>query len=314
MYKKVFPPNKIITIDEMKQAIKMSGYLIEQRAERIFKEAGYYVETNPVYLDAESGKSREFDIRAISARSINREERDFIFPVIICECINNAQPIVFFVKESPIAFLYGYEVKVSGIPVKFWRKDGYINFSDFIGLEKFHHYCKGKFSTQYCSFKKVKNRSEWIACHDDEHHNTLDSLIKALEHEISEHYDKLVIPDEPDEERINIQIYYPLIILEGELYEAELKNKDIELRKVNHIQFRKEVYSRSINERETYQIDIITEDYLQGFLEVIEWEIDKIKRKFQRNRSQVNKSMIKIIQEVKKRSRKERSLRKLWEF
>jgi hypothetical protein len=51
------PPT--ITIEEMKDALKRSGYLIEQRVEKIFAEYGYYVQTNPAFCDLLTGKSRE---------------------------------------------------------------------------------------------------------------------------------------------------------------------------------------------------------------------------------------------------------------
>jgi hypothetical protein len=80
-------------------------------------------------------------------------------------------------------------IKVSGIPVQFWQKDGYISFSDFTRLERFHHYCKGKIATQYCTFQLKKDKSSWIALHDEEHHNTFNSLMKALDYEIAKHFD-----------------------------------------------------------------------------------------------------------------------------
>jgi len=304
-----------ISIEQMKEAIKKSGYLIEQRVEQILSNAGYYVETNPIFPDLETGKSREFDISAISATRVYKKSYNFIFPVLICECENNAQPIVFFIKESPISFLHHYEVKVSGIPVKFWQKDSYIRLSDFTGMEKFHHYCKGKVATQYCTFQQLKkDKSFWIAFHDEEHHNTFSSLIKALDYEVTKDYDGWEPPDKLEEEDINIQIYYPLVVLQGKLFTAELRSKDITLKKVKHIQFRKEIFSSRINEVETYQIDVISEEYLQNYLKIIESEIENIKKIFQHKREQVRISIEKIVQETRKSKKKIKSYREYLEF
>ena len=292
-----------ISTEQMKEAIKKSGYLLEQRVERILSTAGYYVQTNPVFPDPETGKSREFDISAISATRIYKKGYNFVFPVLICECENNAQPIVFFMKESPISFLHHYEVKVSGIPVKFWQKDGYISFSEFTGMERFHHYCKGKVSTQYCTFQLKKDKSSWLALHDEEHHNTFSSLIKALDYEVTKHYDGWVPPYKLGEEDTNIQIYYPLVVFQGELFSAELRRKGVTLKKVKHIQFRKEIFSSRINEVETYQIDVISEEYLQQYLKMIEFEIEKIKKIFQRKRERVLISIERIVQEARKRKK-----------
>jgi hypothetical protein len=188
----------------------------------------------------------------LSAVRIHKKGLNFIFPVLLCECENNAQPIVFFTKESSISFLHHYEVKVSGIPVKFWEKEGYINFSEFTGMEKFHHYCKGAIATQYCSFQLKKDKSLWIALHSEEHHDTFNSLIKALDYEIAKHYDNWKPSGKLEKEDISIQIYYPLVILQGQLYSATLTNNRLKLRKAKHIQFRKEIFLSHINEVETY--------------------------------------------------------------
>lgn len=299
---------------QMKEAIKKSGYLLEQRVERTLSSSGYYVETNPVFPDTESGKSREFDISAMSAARIYKRGYNFVFPVLICECENNAQPIVFFMKESPVSFLHHYEVKVSGIPAKFWEKDGYISFSEFTGMEKFHHYCSGKVSTQYCTFQLKKDKSSWIALHDEEHHNTFSSLIKALDYEITKHFDGWKPPHKLVGEYINIQIYYPFIVLQGGLFSAELGRNGITLKEVKHIQFRKEIFSSRINEVETYQIDVVSEEYLRQYLKMIELEIEKTKKIFQRKRKKVLISIEKIVKEARKSKKKIESFREYLEF
>lgn len=314
MVKKTLDIITSISTEQMKEAIEKSGYLLEQRVEQILSNAGYYVEANPVFPDPETGKTRELDISAISVTQIYRKGYNFVFPVLICECENNVQPIVFFIKESPISFLHHYEVKVSGIPVKFWQKDGYIGLSDFTGMERFHHYCKGKVSTQYCSFQLKKDKSSWMAFHDEKHHNTFNSLIKALNYEITKHYDGWKPPDRLEEQNTNIQIYYPVVVLQGELFTAELRRKDITLKKVKHIQFRKEFFSARINKTETYQIDIISEKYLHNYLKIIESEVEKIKKTFQRKRKQVTISIEKIVQEIRKSKKKLKSYREYLEF
>lgn len=304
----------IISIDQMKDAIKRSGYLLEHRVEQILTNEGYFVETNPVYPDPDTGKSREFDVSALSATRIYRKGHNFIFPTIICECENNSQPIAFFTKWSPISFLHHEEVRVSGLPVKFWNKDGYISFSDFTQMDKYHHYCKGEVSTQYCTFQLKKDRSSWFALHSEEHHNTFDSLIKALDHEIEEHFAGWRPPEENVDEGVNIQVYYPVVILQGQLYAATLKNNNFDLQKRRHIQFRKQYFLSRINEVETYQIDVISEDYLKDYLKIIKSEVDRIKGIFLRKKREVQISIDKIANEAKRVKKKLKTYRERLEF
>ena len=95
-----------IATKQMKEAIQRSGYLLEQRVEPIIRQAFGYVETNPVFRDPDTGKSREIDIRAMAGVQVYRKEEGFIFPMLLCECENNSQPTVFFTSESTASSTY----------------------------------------------------------------------------------------------------------------------------------------------------------------------------------------------------------------
>jgi hypothetical protein len=296
----------------MREAIKRSGYLLEQRVEPVLTGAGFYVQMNEGYVDPETGKARGLDISAISAISVFKEE--FIFPLILCECKNNSQPIVFFTKESPISFMYHEEVKTSGIPVKFLDKNRYISLSEFTKIGGFHHYCKAKVATQYCSFQLKKDKSSWMALHVEDQHEMFNSLIQALEYDISEHFGNFTLPPKGQEEGINIQIYYPLVILQGDLYSASLKNSHLSINKSDHIQFRKEIFYPSLSEWKKYQIDVITEKYLVDYLKLVDAEIKKIRKTLRNKRKQVRPSIKEMIAEARKAKKKPDSYRRFFDF
>lgn len=307
----------VISAKQMKDAIQRSGYLLEQRIEPILFDEGYYVETNPVFPDQDTGKARETDISALSARSLYKKEYGFIFPTLICECENNAQPIVFFTKKTFIPYLCQEDIKTSGIPVKFWIKDGYESFADFTELEKFHHYCAGEIATQYCAFQfttKGEQGRKWLAIHHETQHQTFESLLKALDYEIARHFDTWDPPDNINEEQVDIKVYYPLLILQGDLYSASLRNKRLSLKKSKHIRFRKQFISPNKIDPETYQVAVITEDYLPSYLKIIDSEIEKMRRIFQRKKSRVLLSIEKIVEETKQAKGKPKSYRGYLEF
>lgn len=77
-----------ISIKQMKDTIQRSGYLLEQRVEPILTKKGYFVQTNPVFPDPETGKSREIDISALFAIQVYKKGYNFIFPTLLCECEN----------------------------------------------------------------------------------------------------------------------------------------------------------------------------------------------------------------------------------
>lgn len=300
-----------ITENEMKSAVLSSGYLLEQRVESVLQKKGFYVTANDAYLDPVTGKSREIDINAIYGVSLSRDY-DFIFTKLLCECVNNPQPLVFFVKESPISFMYHEEVKVAGIPVQFIRKDKktgkeyFESFSDFLKLEKYHHYCKGPFSTQYCSFDQKKNTDVWMAYHVDVQHDSLTGLIYALESEINEYCDSYSLPAKKEEEKINIEIYYPLLILQGPLYIAQLKKNSLALKKVQHAQYRKAYCVEG--QRKIYQIDVITESFLPRYLRIIDKEIGKIESTLKRSKNKIiaRESIKALVAQARKKNSKQK--------
>jgi hypothetical protein len=317
------PKDGEITVGDAKQAILRSGYLLEQRSESILETAGYYVETNAAYPDPLTGKSREIDIEAIIAFRISRDY-GFIFARLICECQNNQQPVVFFVKDSPVSFLHHQDVKSAGIPVQFVKRnistkgvhkskdsECYISLSDFLGFEKYHHYCKGPTSTQYCTFTKKKENRPWIALHSETQHDSFTNLIFALESEVDEYYKSYVVPGKDEEESINIEIYYPVLILQGPLYLAQIENEKLELRKCKHVQYRKEYFSR--DKHDTYQIDVISESFLHQYTRIIEKEMEKAKSVIKRKIKIVRESIDILTERARKKKRGE-SFREIFEF
>ncbi len=304
-----------ISTKQMREAIQKSGYLLEQRVAAILTRRWGFVGTNPVFPDPETGKSREIDMEAIGVTQIYRKGFNFVFPILLCECVNNPQPVVFFTKESPISFMHHEEVKISGIPVKFWDEDKgkYVSFSEFTGMEQFHHYCKEPTATQYCTFQlKQKDKSSWMALHAEEQHEIFDSLIKATDYNITKHFDSWYLPNKVDEEGINVQIYYPLVVLQGSLYSAVLEGNRLSLKKSKHIQFRKKISLPRTNEVETYQIDVIAEEYLPDYHRIVDSEM--VRKALRRRGRVVLKSITKIAEEARKLGETQRSYREALKF
>lgn len=312
-----------ISLKEIKESISRSGYLLEQRVETILQKNGYFVTANAAYPDPATGKSREIDIDGISAFKLSREW-EFIFPRLLCECENNKQPIVFFNKESPISFMHHEEVKCAGLPIQFTTKDkaskkgtkkksgySFIGLSDFLNFEKYHHYCKGPISTQYCTFTRKDPTKPWTAFHEDEQHNSLLDLIFSLEASIDEYYKNYTVPGKNETEHINIEVYYPVLILQGSLYTASVKGEKIKLIKSNHAQYRKEYFSK--DRHDTYQIDVITESFLPKYLGIIEKEMEKAKIIMKRKMKIARESLDKLTEKARKK-RGTKTFREIFEF
>src|SRR5713226_9168844 len=224
---------------EAKQALLRSGYLIESRIEKILAEEGYYVEANDAYLDPHTGKSREIDLYALTAQDIGRG-MDFVFNAILIECVNNPQPLVLLSKEPQVGFLFHEDLRVAGLPVKLAPTQpggSWVSINEALRLEKFHHYCVSRVATQFCSFTRKSNQ-EWFAQHEGPHFDSFQKLCDAVDYAQDQHFKSWRFTDD---EPMNIEIYYLVLVVQGELLEARPLTRSVRLRHANHLQFRRTV-------------------------------------------------------------------------
>jgi len=292
--------NDKITTIQIKDAISWSGYLIEQRVSRILAE-NYFVKPNYTYLDPLSGITREIDMRVDSSMMWAEDDKNAegIHWSLFCECENNSQPVVFF-PFTPIDPTWGYSViKCFGMPMKIMKNNEYVHLLSFLPFDKYHHYCKGDVSSQYCSFTHKRDKEKWMATHLEEQHDTFNSLIYAVEYETNKFYSDNWEPPSKDEvEPIFFEFIYPLVILGGELLEAKIGKRGLVLKKAHHVQFLKNTYISG--SEVTYKIDVVTEDYVSEYMKIIEFEIAKLKNAIKRHKKIITDSIPYILQDVKK--------------
>ena len=288
-----------ITTAEMKDALIRSGYLLESRVESRLREHWGYVEANGTYSDPETEKSREFDLFGMSAHSCGPEEDDRLFGVLLVECINNPQPLAILTKKPLVPFLHREDVKVSGLPVKIPNKEirvGWKKLADFLDLDNFHHYCKGRIGTQFCSFSRKRKEDEWMARHEDSHFDSFRKLCDVTEHYIDRHYKDWLF--DGTKESVNLQMYYPIIVVQGDLVEVQQSKKGVELRPCDYLQFRQSV-TRIGREEVTYQIDIMRERYLPKYLKLIDSELGKTAALLNDNKDTVRLAINTIVEQLK---------------
>ena len=301
-----------ISRNEIRDALLRSGYLLESRVESRLREHWGYVETNASYQDPETGKSRELDVYSMAAVKAGPEDFDFVFPVLVIECVNNLQPIALLTKEPLTPFLHHEDVKMAGLPVKI--RDGgrsaWQGLAEFLRMEDYHHYCQGRVATQYCSFSRKKSGSqkEWFATHEGSHFDSLKKLCDATDYFVDRHFKSWSFAEK---EWVNIDFYYPLLIVQGELLDARAGKRSVTLRRTCHVQFRRSVVVGG--KEENYQIDVIEERYLSKYLEIIDRELEKTARLLRRRHRAVRDAIDHIVRSARRLRSPER-IRKVMEF
>jgi hypothetical protein len=294
---KTSQPEPKISITQAKDALLRSGYLLEVRLQSVLEDHGYYADANAVYLDPITGKSREFDIYALIAYQISRD-MDFLFQTFIIECVNNPQPLVLLTKEPQIGFMFHEDIKLSGLPVKVLvdkSQDSWELIPEFLKMNKYLHFCTGRVATQFCSFSYAKSKKKWIAEHEGSHFESLQKVCDAINYSVDSHFKGWEFGEE---ESMDIQFYYPLIVVQGELIDARPSKKSVKLKKVDHLVFRRTIIQGT---KETnYNIDIVTERFFSEYLSLVESEMLKTVSRIKRRKKDLRRSMESIIQKAKR--------------
>jgi hypothetical protein len=280
--------------EEVKDALLRSGYLLEARLESTIRSTSYLVETNISYPDPVTGKSRELDLFAYNGYPIDKETGEIVVAQLLIECINNPQPIAFIIKQPlagpPYESLF---VRRSGLPMSAGPDQE--SLPEFLGMYDYHHYFTGTIATQYCSFAKKKGQdSDWMAYHEENQFESFKKLSDAVEYFISKYYEQWV--NSPGR-CTDIRLYYPILVVQGELLETRPSKKSLRLRKVQHIRYRR---SAIVDAKESYyQIDVVSERYFPEFIHIIDKELLETASRIRDNADAIRQAVSMKLQGVR---------------
>jgi hypothetical protein len=279
-----------ITLPEAKDALVRSGYLIESRLEQRLLSAGYYVDTNDAYPDPSTGKSRELDLSALIVNRLSNKN-DWVWNVLLIECVNNPEPLTLITKKPIVGFLFPKDVRVAGLPVKLVTKSGrWIAIQEALNLRKFHHYHARRVATQFCSFTKKQHSTEWMAQHEGAHFESFQKLCDAVDYRQDQLFKGWKFNAV---ETVNIEFYYPILVVQGDLLEAQPRGTSVILKPARHLQFRRTVV-RGV-ESVTYQIDVVTERQFPRLLSLLDAELETVGRRIKARRDVVERSIARIV-------------------
>jgi len=258
--------------------LEKTGFPTEIVAASLMLARGWGVAHNPSYLDDLEHRSREFDIRAYRTKRKVIATRNYSVGIyLMTECKKSEKPWVFFTTPEP----YLEEPLGQVIHWSLGNRQPFTNrtnFSAFISdstLKGFHHYfTRDRLArTFYEAFKNnEKTGSSQVI------YSAVMAAIKA----------SLFLENEPAEQTW-LRIFYPLVVFSGDLFEAEVgRDKEITLSRSRHVQLSFSYSVPRLRDDEiseisefiedefvierAFTVDIVHEEYLDAFLEVIEKE------------------------------------------
>lgn len=266
---------------EWKEKIEQSGYFFEQSIVNILKKKEYgFVVSNYAYKDPEEGTSRELDSFLITSETISEGSPHYIFPVLLIEA--KKIDLVCFTHEEIISPEI-YEIHLSGIPEMIQKGSKRQTLMEFLRVEKFHHYYKRKrLATQFWSPKRSDARES-----EEEYHrkNFTIPIVKALVAEKTEHLTGWYF--DPDGEPINLQFYYPIIVVEN-LWECNLGQQRPKFKRLSQVGFMKRYKSEKISG--DFFIDLCDKNGLLDLLRDINREIKIVRNIIKKSKTIVENS------------------------
>jgi hypothetical protein len=179
-----------------------------------------------------------------------------------------------------------------------------------VALDTFHHYCKGRVATQFCSFRREKDqqRPEWMALHEDGHFDCFEKLCAAADHFQGEHFKGWRFGGP---EFVNVEFYYLVMVLEGELLEVRPTRSSIQLAPKPHLQFRRSQFANG--KVKNYQIDVIQESFMPMYLRLVKNEGLAIVSLLRRRHKEVRHALEIIVRRAR-RLRSPDKIRKAFEY
>jgi hypothetical protein len=215
------------------------------------------------------------------------------------ECINNPQPIAFITKKP-----YMREWAVDDIKGVFDPEEVFVegsaepvNLGQLLEIVSYHHYCRGRLASQFCSFNYKSDKKEWMAWHDDIHFNAFSTLVKALEYRFTQFEFVRGI-------YINWEFINPVVVVQSDLLDVRCAGRAVSLKKTEHIKFRRTVIWKG--EEKSYMIDVVTERSFPGFVAMLEGELKRTALRVKRH-VDVIKATLRINQAKKRKAKSKKA-------
>lgn len=218
-----------ITVDEMVEALKRSGYLLESEISSALSNAGFFVESNQVILDPITGKSREIDLLAEYYEPTPKDR-------IGKRCCSKIK-FVFEIKNNiyPLALLTRFE---STPNIEDWMglKEA-LNLPKNVQYDSFDSYYENLITkrhshifSQYCSFHKKKAKDNFMAVHPENVHTGLMKIVQYCEEQVEiMDTDMIYESDEEKSDFFRHFLYLPILLINDDLYEyseRKMEKKD----------------------------------------------------------------------------------------
>ncbi len=133
-----------------------------------------------------------------------------------------------------------------------------------------------------------------VSQHEDTHFDSFNKLCFAVNHEMDDHVPRGRLVRN---ETINLQMYYLILIVSGEIIDIFPTKKELKLRSTDHIHYVQSYVNK--NKEQQYHIDVVTEKYLPRLLSNVSSEADETAKRIKRHHPAIQTSINKLVASVR---------------
>ena len=253
------------TDDQVLIALERSGFLFEQEIATLLERNDFHVETSWPYLDPDTKKSREIDLRAIKNVLHSDELKLQVFVEILVECKDSGSPLVFLERQKNKRELEQSSPRQYVFPHKTYHKsigqNSYREVPAFLhlGLASSHYYFNhANKATQFS--KIVRKGSDWVANHEGIYDSLFLPIAKALDARVKSLPKSGVTGDWR-----TVWLFFPVVVLRDHLLSLSVSGSDKSLTPRGRITFVRNLDSDAL--KGEYLIDFVTSHHLQDYLD-----------------------------------------------
>lgn len=268
------------TNQEIMDAIKASGYLMEQNVATVLEKLGFTVQTNVPFQDPDEQKSREVDVLSTKEIYANDEYRIQVGVELICECKNSASPFVFIGRaKNSYDYLHipsEYIFPTNDYTLERINEAGNlesrvpVSAFEYFELSKRHYYFQhGQKAVQFCKLlrqdtsKKQTNRTgnKWQAGHFEIYNSIVYPIIKATGYRQAQLFELL---RHPTNSWKFIALYFPIVVVNNSLFYVDGMEENPNPQSVSHVTLIRDLTDQHISGR--FLVDFVTLSGLEQFV------------------------------------------------
>ena len=253
---------------EIVDALKQSGYLMEQEVATQLEALDFHVSTNMAFEDIEEGKSREIDVSAIKRVAHNEEKKLSAFVEIIAECKNSTNPFVFIGRpknqtdnwDPPQEFVFPrgkYSKQQKGTA----KNVGTIYLEDpffHLGFDKVHYdFVSETKAVQFC---RVERKGKgWHANHGGLYDSIFYPMVKAF---IARK--RQILRENRQSSEHCFWLFVPMVIISGDILYVDSMAANPQPEARTNVSFKREIKSEKLNG--VYTVAFVNQKHLERYI------------------------------------------------